>query len=180
MRTIKQARLFFALWPDDEVRYQVAENLRRLNIDGNSVRFVANRNLHMTLHFIGNTSRAEIKCLNGRARLVNAEPVELILNCSGFFKKPRVFWFGCRDVPNTLYNLHTRLGQQISRCAFRPESRPYSPHLTVARKIVEAPGYVAFKPVNWKVQQFVLVESRSTPEGVSYQVVESYPLTDRT
>lgn len=170
----KSVRLFFALWPDDEIRIQIAENLKRFKIDRNQSRLVTNSNLHLTLHFIGNTSLAEMKCLNRQAGQVNAEPFDLCIDCSGFFKKPKVLWFGCQTVPKTLYDLQKNLGELIARCAYTPESRPYSPHLTVARKINEAPGTLPIEPVRWQVDRFVLVESVSISGGVRYEVVESY------
>jgi len=176
MRSVKDVRIFFALWPDDEVRYRMAENLKCFNIDKDKSRLVDSSNFHMTLHFIGNTSIAEMECLDMQARLLNAESFDVILDCSGFFKKPRVLWFGCQTAPKALHDLQGNLGQQISQCAYTPETRPYSPHLTVARKIIGAPAAIPFEPVHWEVNRFVLVESISIPGGVRYEVVQSYPL----
>ena len=170
----KDIRLFFALWPDDEVRFQIAENLKRFNIDSPKSRLVTNNNLHLTLHFIGNTSIEEMKCLEVKARRVNAEPIELTLDYSGYFKKPKVLWFGCQVTPKALYDLQRNLGEQIARCAYTPEMRPYAPHVTVARKIIEQPGSILIEPVHWEVDRFVLVESISISGGVRYEVVESY------
>jgi len=155
MRPVKDVRLFFALWPDDEVRLKIANNLDRFNLNQNKSRLVTNSNLHLTLHFVGNTSIADY---------------------SGFFKKPKVLWLGCQQAPRALYNLHQNLGQKIAQCAFEPEMRAYAPHVTVARKIIEAPASIPFEPVHWQVNRFVLVESISIPGGVRYEVVESYPL----
>lgn len=176
MREKRDVRIFFALWPDDELRNQIAENLDRTNIDRDKCRLVTNSNLHLTLHFIGNTSIAEMKCLDRQARGFDAEAFELTLDCSGYFKKSKVFWIGCQTVPQALFNLHRILAEQISQCAYQPETRPYSPHITVARKITEAPELTPVEPVPWRVDRFVLVESISVPGGVSYEVVESYSL----
>ena len=176
MRPVKDVRLFFALWPDDEVRLKIANNLDRFNLNQNKSRLVTNSNLHLTLHFVGNTSIAEMECLDAQARLVNSRPFDLILDYSGFFKKPKVLWLGCQQAPRALYNLHQNLGQKIAQCAFEPEMRAYAPHVTVARKIIEAPESIAFDPVHWQVNRFVLAESISISGGVRYEVVESYPL----
>jgi len=170
----KTVRLFFALWPDDEVRFQIAENLKHFNIDRNQSKLVSSSNLHLTLHFIGNTSLAEMKCLDRRARKVNAEPFDLCVDCAGYFKKPKVLWFGCQATPKVLYDLQGNLGELIAQCAYTPEKRPYSPHVTVARKIIGEPGSILIDPVHWRVDRFVLVESISVPGGVRYEVVESY------
>jgi 2'-5' RNA ligase len=176
MREKKDVRLFFALWPEDEVRAQIASVLNQINLDRDQCRLVKNSNLHLTLHFIGNTSIADMKCLDLHARGFNAEPFEFRLDCSGYFKKPKVFWIGCQTVPQALYDLHENLAEQISQCAYKPETRPYSPHMTVARKFNELPGSIPFEPVLWQVDRFVLVGSISVSEGVKYEVVKSYPL----
>ena len=176
MRPLKDVRIFFALWPDDEVRHRIAENLKLFNLDSNESRLVTNTNLHMTLHFVGNTSFAEMNCLDLQARLTEAEPFNLTLDCSGYFKKPQVLWFGCDTIPQALYDLQRHLGQHLKICAYTPESRPYSPHVTVARKIFEAPEAVPIGPMNWQVDRFVLVKSISIFGGVRYEVVESYTL----
>ena len=176
MRPIKDVRLFFALWPDAKVRLQIAENLKRFTIDSEKSRTIANSNLHMTLHFIGNVSIAEMKCLDTQARLVTGEPFECMLDCSGFFKKPGVLWFGCQTIPKALHDLHSDLGKQIARCDYTPETRPYAPHVTMVRKIIEVPRPIQLESVLWQVNRFVLVESIPVSSGVRYEVVESYPL----
>ncbi len=176
MRPLKDVRIFFALWPDDEVRLRIAENLKRLNLDSNKSRLVTNPNLHMTLHFVGNTSFEEMNCLDRQAKLAQGKLFELTLDYSGYFKKPQVLWFGSHTTPRALHDLQRNLGQHLQTCGYTPVSRSYSPHLTVARKIFEAPGAVSLEPISWQVNRFVLVNSISIPEGVRYEVVESYPL----
>jgi len=176
MRPLKDVRLFFALWPDDEVRLRIAENLKHFNLDSKKVRLVANANLHMTLHFVGNTSFAEMRCLDRQAKLTRAESFNLTLDSSGSFRKPGVLWIGSHSSPGALYDLQGKLGQHLKACAYTPESRPYSPHLTVARKITEAPEAISIEPIAWRVDRFVLVKSISISGGVRYEVVESYAL----
>jgi 2'-5' RNA ligase len=177
MREPKAVRLFFALWPDQAVRRQIVSNLEHQDIDFKHCRLVSSNNLHMTLHFIGNTSLDEMACLERQASAVCAEPFNLMIDYSGYFKKPKVIWFACQQVPQALYDLHRALGQQISQCAFEPEQRPYSPHITVVRKINTELPAVPLKPIPWKVDRFVLIESISIPGGVRYQIVKSYPLS---
>ena len=130
----------------------------------------------MTLHFVGNTSFEEMSCLDRQAHLAQAESFELTLDFSGYFKKPQVLWIGSHTSPRALYDLQNNLGQHLQTCGYTPESRPYSPHVTVARKIFEAPTAVSLEPISWQVNRFVLVNSISIPDGVRYEVVESYPL----
>ncbi len=174
MRPVEDVRLFFALWPDDDVRLQIVENLRKLDLDRNKNRLVSNNNLHLTLHFVGNVSITKMKCLDWQARQVIAEKFDLSLDYSGYFKKPKVLWLGCRTVPRALIDLQQNLGREIAECEYTPEERPYSPHVTVARKIYHAPEPVEFAPISWQVDRFVMVESISDVAGVRYEVVKSY------
>jgi len=170
--------LFFSLWPDQQVRSQIADNLQRFDLDKKQNRITGRDNLHMTLHFVGNTSFSEMNCLNQQAKLTRGQAFDLVLDCSGYFRKPRVLWFGCQNPPRALYDLQLKLGRSLDICAYTPESRPYSPHVTVARKIASAPAAIKLEPVNWHVDRFVLVKSISIAGGVRYEVVQSYALGD--
>jgi len=130
----------------------------------------------MTLHFIGNTTFDEKDCLNSQAKTVKASAFELSIDKTGFFKKPKVFWLGCENPPKVLFDLQSDLGEQISYCEYNPEARPYSPHITVARKITEKPAFRLASNIPWYVDRFVLIESVSEPGGVRYQVLEEYLL----
>ena len=174
MRPVEDVRLFFALWPDDDVRLQIVENLWQLDLDRNKNRLVSNNNLHLTLHFVGNVSITKMKCLDRQARQVKSEKFDLSLDYSGYFKKPKVLWLGCRTVPQALIDLQQSLGREIAECEYTPEQRPYSPHLTVARKIYQEPEPVAVAAIHWQVYRFVMVESIADLAGVRYEIVESY------
>ena len=170
----KHIHLFFALWPEQKVRSQIAAFID--SFPDTSGRVVPHYNWHMTLHFIGNTTFHEKSCLDRQARKSRAEPFDLFVDQTGFFKKPKVFWLGCDSPPKALFDLQEDLGKQISRCEYNPETRPYSPHITVARKVTEKPAFRLNSKIPWHVDKFVLIESVSEPGGVRYRVLEEYLL----
>ncbi len=172
----RQARIFFALWPDDELRHRLDNAVERLAIE-RPARRVPAYNLHLTLHFIGNVELERMACLQQAARAVSGRKFELVVDAQGYFPRPRVAWFGCAVVPPRLEQLHRDLGQQLQQCDYRPEARRFQPHVTVARKLGVEPAPADFAPLTWRVEEFVLVESRQIDNGVKYEVVESYPLT---
>lgn len=174
MRETRDIRLFFALWPDRGVRKAISDCLKAFPSYGGRV--VPQYNWHMTLHFVGNTTYEEKTCLDRQARKLRAEPFELILDQSGYFKKPRVFWLGCQQPPSVLFDLQKKLGDEISHCDYQPETRPYSPHITVARKVVEKPELTLVDRIYWRIDRFVLIESVAEQGGVRYRVIEQYPL----
>jgi 2'-5' RNA ligase len=174
MRDKKDIRLFFALWPDEEVREHIGAFVD--TIPAETGRVVPRYNWHMTLHFIGNTTFDEKACLDRQARKVQANAFDLTIDQTGFFKKSKVFWLGCENSPKALFDLQQNLGKKISQCEYGPETRPYSPHITVARKVTEKPEFKLSSKIPWYVDRFVLIESVSEPGGVRYRVVETYPL----
>ncbi len=174
MREVKDLRLFFALWPDERVRDSIEGYLASFPLSGGRV--IPRHNWHMTLHFIGNTSFDEKGCLDRQARKVSATSFSLGIDQTGFFRKPKVFWLGCQKSPQALFDLQKDLGKQISRCEYQPETRPYSPHVTVARKVLQPPQHEHMAAINWQIDSFVLVESVSEVSGVRYRVLEEYLL----
>jgi len=167
-------RLFFALWPDAAVRRQFAVVQRQL--PKNAGRAVPVDNLHITLYFLGQQSEEAMACVREAAHSVRTPFFELELNTFGYFRKAGVFWLGCRETPGALTVLYRSLGEALAPCDYKAETRPYSPHITLLRKnrspIVPFPE----ASICWQVEDFVLIESVSTPEGVRYEVLERYPL----
>jgi 2'-5' RNA ligase len=175
MREKKEIRLFFALWPDDALRAQLHRASNTISVE-RPARRVPHYNLHLTLHFIGNVFFGEMDCLRQQARLVEGEAFELSIDRQGHFRKPRVAWLGCREIPAALRELHGQLGQRLQLCDYRPEARHYNPHVTVARKIGATADSASFAPIAWKVEAFSLVEVRQIENGVQYRVIETLPL----
>jgi len=174
MREVKDLRLFFALWPDEGVRKSIDNYLASL--PSSSGRVVPRYNWHMTLHFVGNTTFAEKTCLDNQAANIQATQFQLTLDQTGYFKKPKVYWLGCSRPPEALFDLQRNLGEEICRCEYQPETRPYTPHVTIARKIQHAPDIKPPGSIVWDVDRFVLIESVSQPGGVRYKVIEEYLL----
>ncbi|MBE9567129.1 MAG: 2'-5' RNA ligase family protein, partial [Proteobacteria bacterium] len=103
------------------------------------------------------------------------EPFELTLDHFGFFEKAKVFWVAPKTIPSALRKIHASLGDALTSCGYHGETRDYSPHVSLLRKAKSSPlDYPAFS-INWKVKDFVLVESISTEGGVRYEVIARYP-----
>jgi 2'-5' RNA ligase len=175
VREKKEIRLFFALWPDVALRDQLHHASNTIAVE-RPARRVPHGNLHLTLHFIGNVFFEQMDCLRQQAQLVSAEAFELSIDCQGYFRKPRVAWLGCREIPAALRELHAQLGQRLQLCDYQPEARHYNPHVTVARKIGAIAESRSFAPIAWKVEEFSLVEVRQTENGVQYRPIEIFPL----
>lgn len=175
MREKKDIRVFFALWPNDALRDSLHDASKTIPVK-RPARRVPQYNLHLTLHFIGNVYFDQMDCLQQQARLVKAAAFEFKIDCQGHFKKPRVAWLGCSETPAVLNELHQQLGQRLQLCDYRPETRHYNPHVTMARKIDRIPELENFESIPWAVENFALIEIRQIDDGVQYRVIETYPL----
>jgi 2'-5' RNA ligase len=175
VREKKDIRLFFALWPDEDLRARLSAAADGIAIEGAARRVPAN-NLHLTLHFVGNVYFEEMVCLQRQAGRVRAESFRLDIDCQGSFKKPRLAWMGCSDAPAALGELQAQLGRQLQLCGFQSEARPYHPHVTVARKTEPLVEGGPLEPVTWMVTEFALIEVQQLENGVQYRAVETWPL----
>ncbi len=167
-------RLFFALWPGDSVRRQLIQRFKRVRGIQDQGRLISPDNLHMTLHFLGNIELDRIHCFIRQARSVTVNPFDLYINYAGYFKKPRVVWFGCENIPAQLTQLHQDLKKVLLNCGYHSEQRKYNPHVTMARKIPNAVTEQFIEPVKWKVDEFVLVKSITHSSTVQYLVRDKF------
>jgi len=160
-------RLFFALWPDPGLQHQLAQAATAL-LPAGTGRRVPESNLHSTLVFLGSVTAAQRACVEAAADMIRAEPFILSIDRFGYFRRPQVAWLGSSRIPGSLLELVNGLGEECSACGFPPEKRPFAIHVTVARKISRDPGRHPFLPIEWPVNRFALVESRTAPGGVQY------------
>lgn len=143
---------------------------------GPGLRIVKSEQWHLTLHFLGEVELdAVIAALEG----LSFEPFELRLAGAGQFRARDecVLWLGFEH-SRELIELHAEIGRRLTAgIGYRPESRPYRPHLTVARRRMrhagnEVDGFLA-DATNWQSSPFrvadvVLFQSELTPQGPKY------------
>lgn len=170
----KTRRIFFALWPDDDIRRRIVKTFEQSPQSKFHGRRMRPENIHITLHFIGNVADVKLDCLDQAAQTVSFKPFELVLDRYGHFYKARVLWMGCHETPDLLKQLYHELGTALSQCDYQPERRPYAAHLTLMRKLKKPGVFEDFIPIHWQVNHFVLVESIPVEQGVEYKVIRKY------
>ena len=161
-------RLFFALWPEPEQQKAwAAMAAELLTIDEG--RLVPATNLHVTLLYVGGVTADKRIALEAMADEISFAPFVLRLNRFGYWHKPRVWWWGPRQAPEALSVLVESLRAGVERCGIEADRRPYTAHMTLARKVVRAPQQVVIPSCDWVVDHFALVRSVSSPAGVHYE-----------
>lgn len=171
----EKERLFFALWPD-AAQQQLWAQAAREWLPSGAGRLVAAEKLHLTLLFAGEVTPGQRHCLEQMADAVHGEPFVLNFDRSGYWRWPRVAWWGCSETPVALLNLVQMLQAGAKECGIEVDERPYAAHLTLARKVRKAS--VSIKPgvAEWPVTRFVLAQSQLAAQGAVYKVQRSWAL----
>lgn len=135
-------RLFFAVPIAETARDQIAEVIGRVQAsvgDGKArIRWVRVDGLHLTLRFLGPTPEDRLEPLQaGADALASADaPFEVALGGGGAFPnlaRPRSLWVGVTTGADRLATLADGLTAAASECGLVLDTRPFAPHLTIAR-----------------------------------------------
>lgn len=165
-------RLFFALWPEADMRAALATAASVLVLrDGRTE--PASR-LHLTLRFLGDVADAQLDLWRAAAGEVTAPAFSLQLTQAGWWPRSAVAWLGPVAAPSALMTLVTALAR-IDLPVARVE-HAFHPHVTLARRVHHAPGLARALEVRWLVSSFALVSSEATRDGSRYEVLARWPL----
>jgi len=173
-RSENKKRIFFALWPEDDVRERLVKAFNLSSFSKQAGQKFQPHNLHLTLHFLGNVSEQKYICAMNAAQKLTFNSFELVLNKFDGFQKAKIFYMGMTDVPQGLVDLQSHLGEVLSVCNFQPESRVFTPHVTLMRKIKSFTTENVADEINWQVKRFALVESLPVEGGVEYRPVKFF------
>jgi 2'-5' RNA ligase len=180
--------MFLAIPLPEALRRAAAEAGRGLGLELRDWRFVGEDALHLTLRFLGELEPARSKALESawRRAVLGIGPVPLRLAGAGAFpdaRRPRVVWLGLTEGPagGALARLAERLEETARAEGFLPESRPFSPHVTLAR--ARGPGRIAPCSCDgvgdlgaFVADRVVLFRSELGRGGARYVEESSFPL----
>jgi len=163
-------RLFTALWPDARTRAGIARWQHTWDWPRRAAPVKADR-LHITLHFLGDVAAHRLPGLV-RVLRVPFEPFALDLG-HGEIWPNGIAVLHPDAVPAALQTLHAAVGSALARLALPLDSRPYRPHVTLARRAHGAKAPAQGPGLHWRIDDgFVLV--RSLPGGAGYEVIERF------
>jgi RNA 2',3'-cyclic 3'-phosphodiesterase len=168
-------RLFFALWPEDRVRLALAPQ-RLEAARATSGRPTMPVTLHLTLAFLGNVLESRLPELKKIAQQIDLEAFDYTIDLVGCFEQAGVAWLASEDPPDQLYKLQQTIHNALLKAGFDVDLRKFRPHITVARNIDRAFEARPIPPIRWPIRQFSLVGASRDDHGVTYDVLESWPL----
>lgn len=183
---MEQIRSFIAIELPTEIKTGLSSLEEKLKSGGYPlVKWVAPESIHLTLKFLGNIATSKISPLVAAMERA-AEgilPFGVSIRGLGTFpnwQRPQVIWVGLSDGVEILSNLQKRIDSALSPLGFSPESRPFTPHLTLARVKETASSQEQRKlgdwvastefgpPLSFKVDALSLMKSQLTPSGAIY------------
>lgn len=183
-----EVRVFFALWPDA----RCADRLQSLAEDFAGRlggRPTQRETLHLTLAFVGNVSVGRLPRLLAMAgrvagearRRAPADSGTLSLERLGYWRHQRILWAGTDVCPPALQALADRLSEKSQALGIAVPPRPFAPHVTLVRGLARAPAeseldLLQDTPLVWPWRKFVLVRSRHSSAGSSYERLAAWPL----
>jgi RNA 2',3'-cyclic 3'-phosphodiesterase len=148
-------------------------------------RWVDSGNLHLTLRFIGEVDEGMASDIDAALARIRAPRFEVALAGAGTFggERPRLLWIGVED-NKPLLELQERVEAALRRAGVPPDTRRYSPHVTLARlkrpDLARVQGFLAanalFRAPPVPVERFSLIASYPTKSGAIYEDQADYPL----
>ena len=140
-------RLFIAIPLDESIVSALAAFVQKIASPISSpissplsgLRWTNSESWHITLQFLGSTKPEQYGCVVKQLNDVSANSFAIELGGFGAFERAGVFFVSVAVNPE-LISLQQRVTSATVPCGFSAESRPYSPHITLARAKGHAGG----------------------------------------
>lgn len=196
-------RTFIAIELPVDVRARVAQHIACLRRELPGVRASWSRedNLHLTLKFLGNVPVADIPKVSDAVASAteSVSSFELTFSDCGAFPphgRPSVLWIGAGSAgilpaspaqlptPSELARLYNSIETELAEAGFPRESRPFHPHLTIARlrqsqgarQLAELHKSRGFTPIGFDVSEVVVFRSELLKDGSKHTAISRHEL----
>lgn len=178
-------RLFIALDIPVEIRTRLTEYMEQARALAPDARWARVEGLHVTLKFIGHVDDPMVEKIKAALSSIKAKPFEVKFRGVGFFPNPnagRIFWAGV-DGGDNLPSLASSIDAAMEKLGFSRETKPYHPHLTLARTssrpLRELRPLLADPPPQFGTmiaREFFLYQSQPQKGGSKYIKLERFGL----
>ncbi len=180
-------RSFLAFDMENEtVKKRLASVQKLLAQTGADLKLVEPQNIHITIRFLGDVTPNTVEKIFEEMKKIQFTPFNVQINSLGAFpdlRYPRVVWAGITEGADQLKNVFNQLEPRLRSLGFAPDSKGFSPHLTIARvrtgiNKAQLAEFVA-KNVNYdfgsiKAECLRLKRSDLTPRGPIYSTLKEF------
>lgn len=163
---------------------EVQEYFKKIDFD---VKWVEEKNLHMTLKFLGEVDLERLKEVLSILGKLKFNKFELSFKGCGIFPNfysPRVLWVGIEKGGEELIKISEILNRELMKLGFK-EEKGFSPHLTIGRiksnknkeKFLELMKKKAEESFDkMEAKEIILMKSNLIPKGPIYEIIEKFSL----
>ncbi len=185
----KKIRAFLAIELPQNVKGSLESLRQEIHSPLFDVRWVSQKNMHLTLRFFGEIFEKEIQKISEATQMAVAKtaPFQLHLHGLGAFpsvKSPKVIWIGMTQ-SGPLINLENNLSIELKKLDYPPGDKPFHPHLTLGRakstrgkkdlvRLLEKNQNRSLEQM--QVDQVTLIKSDLRPTGPVYTALHRFDL----
>ena len=191
---MEQVRSFIAIELPDEVKAGLSQLQAQLKLGKpSSVKWVDPYSIHLTIKFLGNIAEDRIPAITRAIEEATKGLSSFQLKVTGLgvfpnLKRVQVAWVGIGGEVDKLAQLQQRIESSLTPLGFTAETRPFTPHLTLARlrdqasaderqRMGQLIASTSFKAAYFiKVASINLMRSQLTREGAIYSRLSSVGL----
>ncbi|WP_096189785.1 RNA 2',3'-cyclic phosphodiesterase [Evansella halocellulosilytica] len=184
---MNQAHYFIGVHTSSEVQKHLSYIQKQTDLLSYYKKLTYEQDFHLTLLFLGSFTEEKRSQLWSmlKQEVMTIPSFSLTLSKIGTFgneQLPRVYWAGVKE-NDTLKRLHKLVEQKANTVGFQVESRPFQPHITLAKTLrdkvnqrisTEAP----MKQLSWNVDKIHLYKVRRGQKPM-YESVTSIPLLSK-
>lgn len=176
-------RTFIAIFLPKEILdylYEIENKLKK-ELPG-KINWVAKKNLHFTLKFLGNIDEKNINSIKERLKRIRFSSFKINLDKIGVFPNEefiRVIWIGLKS--KELLDLQKLIDYELLDLFSKDQN--FASHLTLGRvKNIQDKDkfkknlYINIEDKEFEVNELCLVKSELHKEGPSYEILERFKL----
>ena len=179
-------RVFIAVEISESIRSTIAQIQGKLGRTEDKIKWVDPPLIHLTLKFLGEVRKERLGAVIEVAQKIAPKfsPFFMEVKRVGAFptsSSPRVIWLGVDRGSTNLQRLASELENHLAKDGFSKEKKKWTPHLTLGRvkSLVEPQklsglilGEKEVVAGEMEVKEISVIESRLTPSGPIYTVLE--------
>ena len=175
------------------------QELPALRAQPSLMRWTNTQKMHLTLRFLGETDKAQrCQLQNGLTAIANRqEAFTLAPSRLGSFRSwsnLRILWVGIESEVETLHEVQADVEALARQVGFSPERNRFSPHITLARAVRNAPrpalraaseqirraaiDETSYCWIKWRVNELHFIRSVLDPGGAQYFNLATCEFTD--
>ncbi len=135
MQTI---RCFIAICIDEKTKNLLTAIQDKIKIKYTNSRLIPPKNIHLTLHFIGNIKTSKIEEIKSSLYPVVEKIDAFDIKPAGLgafpnLKTPKIIWIGIDEGKDNTIFLQKEIARELKKIKIETEERKFYPHLTLAR-----------------------------------------------